>query len=112
MGLAIVVAFGAGWRICAWRYDSAIVGELKKQVEDYQRLDKERLDTATELEQKLEEARKNAEIRYIERKKIIERPIYRECRLDADGLRILHERQSQLNATRKHAYPSGGDTAP
>lgn len=112
IGLALAMAFAAGWRICAWRYDSAIVGELKRQVAEYEQLDKQRLADATELERKLEEARKNAEIRYIERKKIVERPVYRECRIDTDGLRILHERQSEINTARKYAYPSRGNTAP
>lgn len=112
IGLVIVAAFIAGWRVCAWRYDSAIVGELKQQIQDYKALDEKRLDAAGKLEKELEEARKNSEIRYVERKKIIDRPVYRDCRIDDDGLRLLHEREGQINTARQYAYPSRGSSAP
>lgn len=88
-----LVAFAAGaagaWNVQAWRHDSAELEQIERKAKDTFR-NVERQDTAVGDYTK---DQANAKVIYqrivVEVDKIVERPVYREQCMDADGLRIL-----------------------
>jgi hypothetical protein len=104
-GAVAFTVFMAGYQVKAWMVKSELADALQEQAEVFIELDKERLLAGADLENQLAEARKNKEIRYVEKQKIINRPVYRKCKLDADGLRFINEQIDGANAAREHAYP-------
>jgi hypothetical protein len=109
--MAIALAFIAGWRVSAWRYDAIHKTELERVIAEYEVKDAEKTQRATELENQLAEARQKEKIRYVTRQKIIERPVYRDCAIDTDGLQFITDRATETNTARKHAYglPAGDE---
>lgn len=87
--VALAVGFGSAWQVQAWRYDSAQLEQINRAAKDTFR-NVERQDTAVGDYTK---DQANAKVIYqrivVEVDKIVERPVYRQQCLDADGLRIL-----------------------
>jgi hypothetical protein len=87
--VAAAVAFGGGWTAHGWRRDAA---ELKRQ-EDASELARLRARTADTAASTHEVFKENERVVYqvitetVDR--IVERPVYRNVCLDADGLRAL-----------------------
>ena len=89
--LALVLGFGSGWKVRAW----------KAGADDAQRIEAEQSDAAkarghaaqvVEAHEAKREAREQ-QARIIEREvtRVVEKPVYRNLCLDDDGLRILAE---------------------
>ena len=102
----------AGWIIQGWKADSEkleaaqqALTEAAAQMASLQSAAFADHQKSMALEQRLAEADENREIQYVERQKVIEKPVYRDYRLDADGMRIAKERAAEIAATRQHAYP-------
>ncbi len=94
LGIAIALfAFGflGGWKVEAWRRDSADLERQNKAVAESVRRDKASYDAGAEHE----DFKAKEEIRYVERwrtaTKIIERPVYRNVCIDDDGVRIIND---------------------
>lgn len=94
LGIAIALfAFGflGGWKIEAWRRDSADLERQNKAVAENIRRDKASYDAGAEHE----DFKAKEEIRYVERwrtaTKIIERPVYRNVCIDDDGVRLIND---------------------
>jgi len=96
--------FGAGYQVKSWMVKSELADALQEQKTAFELLDAERLLKATDLEDQLAEARQKKEIRYVEKQKIINRPVYRECKLDADGVQFIGKQINETNTAREHAY--------
>lgn len=105
IGIVCVAIFSAGYQVKTWRVKSELADALQQQKAEFAELDKQRLESAEELERQLEQARKQKEVRYVEKQKIINRPVYRECKLDDDGLQLIRRQIREANTARKHAYP-------
>jgi hypothetical protein len=103
--VAAALAFAGAWRVQEWRHDA---------------LDKERIEAANELRRERERGADNAAASHEAFKenervvyktitetvdKIVERPVYRNVCLDADGLR-------QLNAAITGRIAAPGELAP
>jgi len=91
IGVAViaVVAFGAGWRVKAAfvaERDLAIVEAKNAFIEEYR---VNEAGKAAVLEDKLAGLRANERIIEREKLKVIDRPVYNNVCLDADGLRLI-----------------------
>lgn len=87
--VALAVGFGAAWKTQEWRHDSINLERVERAAKDTFR-NVERQDSAVDEYTK---GQANAKVIYrkifVEVDKIVERPVYRQQCLDADGLRIL-----------------------
>lgn len=87
--VAIVIAFTAGWQVkgaFVAKRDLAIVEAKTEFINAYKDAEKGKADL---LEKKLGELRANEKVIERERIKIIDRPIYSQQCLDADGLLLI-----------------------
>lgn len=85
----IVIAFGAGWKVKSGliaERDLAILEAKNAFIEEYRTNEANK---ANILEQKLADLRANERTIEREKLKIIERPVYHNECLDADGLRLI-----------------------
>lgn len=98
------VLFCSGWYVCSLRYEARMRAVLESKINEYEALDRIRQAQAEHLENQLRIARKKSEVRYVERQKIVEKPVYRECHIDADGLRLIADRATEINASIGSAY--------
>ena len=91
VGLAgLAAGFSGAWQVQAWRYDSAQLKQSERSARDTFR-NVERQDTAVGDYTK---DQANAKVIYqrivVEVDRIVERPVFRQQCMDADGLRILN----------------------
>lgn len=87
--IALAIAFGAGWRVkgaFVAERDLAILEAKKELINAYQQ---QEAGKAKVLEDKLAELRANERVIEREKLKIIDRPVYSNVCLDADGLRLI-----------------------
>lgn len=85
----LTLAFTAGWKTkgaFVAKHDLAIVEAKKEFIKAYQDAE---ADKATILENKLSELKANEKTIIHEREKIVDRPVYRNECIDADGLRLI-----------------------
>ena len=87
--LAAALAFGSAWKVQSWRWAAADAERIAAEQEN-QRLRARTADKASEgHEADKEEARVEFKTIYQDVERIVERPVYRNVCLDADGLRRL-----------------------
>lgn len=88
-GIILAVTFGAGWKVKGWKDDSIKLA----QAEAVQKVAEEFRDSearvATTLEDKLKDLKANERVVQRETIKIVDRPVYRNECLDADGLLLI-----------------------
>lgn len=80
LGIALVSAFFAGWKMNGWRHDSEYLARIEGAREALEL-------TAKEIA-KIEV--QNTTIRQEVQTHVIEKPVYRDCRHDPDALRLLN----------------------
>ena len=89
-GVALVLAFGAGWRLRGLQIKATTVDQIKAQA----KADVRQAERTSEAVQAHAEAKVKTEIRYVttvkEVEKLVERPVYLERCLDDDGLATLN----------------------
>lgn len=102
--LALLVAFGMGWKASGWRHDSIEYGAsiAAKAVADSKA--SEQAGISKGLEEQLARLSTNKTVIQREKQTIIERPVYSNVCLDADGLRLIN---GAKNGTLP-AKPAGG----
>ena len=87
-GVALALAFGAGWWLRGLQVKAATVDQTKAQA------DVKQAQRTSEAVQTHAEAKVKTEIRYVttvkEVEKLVERPVYLERCMDDDGLRVLN----------------------
>lgn len=88
-GLALGAAFVAGWVVKGAFDDSAELAAQKARETLIKELRENEAHIANILERKLEELKANEKVIERERIKIIDRPVYHNECLDADGLRLI-----------------------
>ena len=106
--LAILAAVLALIGISSWQYHSiykrgynAAVAKLEKQAQEQK--DKQQAvanKASSDYQTNKAEADKQAEIRYVEVQKIVERPVYRNVCLDDDGLQNINNAIKDRRDTR------------
>lgn len=101
--VAVAAFIAGGYATHKW-YRAGMVSELKSQILNLQAQDEVRRMRAEVLEKALADLQNKKEVRYVEVKKFIDRPVYRECVVDDDGVRTLREAIAATNAARKRAY--------
>ena len=88
--IALAIGFNAGWKTQEWRWDAADKQRLEQEAKAQHRATERAQASSGAFEQK----RSANEIRYrtvtVTLEKIVERPVYLQSCLDADGLRILN----------------------
>ena len=100
-GLALGAAFVAGWVVKGAFDDSAELAAQKARETLIKELRENEAHIANILERKLEELRANEKVIERERIKIIDRPVYHNECLDADGLRLIERARTGKADTSK-----------
>ena len=90
IGVALVLAFGAGWRLRGIKTKAATVDQVQAQA----KADVQQAQRTSEAVQQHAQVKTETEIRYVtvtrEVEKLVERPVYLERCMDDDGVRILN----------------------
>lgn len=88
--LSLLVAFGGGWLVHGWHSDSLeLVASKAAQASAGASMWRE-ASTAQTIETALAKLRANEKVIYRESVKLVDRPVYHNVCLDADGLRIIN----------------------
>jgi len=85
----LALAFGTGWKVKGWKDDSVKLAQaeaVQNAVDAFHELESK---IASTLEDKLATLKANERVVERETIKIIDRPVYRNECLDADGLRLI-----------------------
>ena len=90
LAVALLVAFAMGWLVNGWRYDSvAFAAAQAAEAVTKKGLDREAT-ISSGLEAQLARLSANKTVVQREKQTIIERPVYSNVCLDADGLRLIN----------------------
>ena len=88
--LAVALGFAGGWKTQGWRWDAADKQRIELESKERQK----QLDRANTASTTFEDKRATNETRYrtvtVTLEKVVDRPVYLQSCLDADGLRILN----------------------
>lgn len=88
--LSLLAAFGGGWLVHGWHSDSLeLVANKAAQASAGASMWRE-ASTAQTIETALANLRANEKVIYRESVKLVDRPVYHNVCLDADGLRIIN----------------------
>lgn len=98
--VALTVGFGGGWKVNGWRYEADRAAEMKGATKALEL-------TAKELA-KIEI--RNTTIRQEVQTRVIEKPIYRECKHDTDTFRVLNHALTGTEQATVNSVLSGTDT--
>ena len=114
-GVALVLAFGAGWWLKGLQVKAATVDQTKAQAQ----ADVKQAQRTSEAVQTHAKVKTETEIRYVtvtrEVEKLVERPVYLERCMDDDGLRVLNAQILGTNppgpgpALPEAGHPAGRD---
>ena len=114
IGTALVLAFGAGWRLRGIQTKAATVDQVQAQA----KADVQQAQRTSEAVQAHAQAKTETEIRYVtvtrEVEKLVERPVYLQQCLDDDGLRALNAQIAGADAPGpgpalpEAGHPAGG----
>lgn len=111
--LALGLGFTAGWQVQGWRQDS-IRAEQADQARELRAQRERAADHAAEQHEQVR-ADLDAQFRVITREveRVVEKPVYRNVCLDADGLRALADAVGQPAAAAGEPAPAvpGADNA-
>lgn len=88
--VGLSVGFAGAWNVQSWRADSAQLKRVEQAKTEFLRRDKEAYTPSVAHEQFKQRERVVYEVVTETIDKIIERPVYRNICLDADGLRALN----------------------
>lgn len=87
--VASVLGFAAGWQVNDWRHEAA-GAEHASQVKASEDKQEAKADDASASHEGVrEQIRTEFQIIYRDRDRVVEKPIYRNVCLDADGLRLV-----------------------
>lgn len=87
--IAGVLGFAAGWQVNDWRHDAA-EAERARQVKVAEDKQEAKADAASASHEGVrEQIRTEYQVIYRDRDRVVEKPIYRNVCLDADGLRLV-----------------------
>ncbi len=104
----LLIAFLAGWQINGWRLtaEKAAAQEARQAMIDAFR--QEEAKSAAMLEQRLKELRANEKVIERERIKLVDRPIYSNECLDADGVQLVERARTGKSDTSKSSREVSG----
>ena len=102
-GLALAAAFVAGWVVKGAFDDSAELAAQKARDALIKELRANEEHIANILERKLQDLKANEKTIIRERTKLIDRPVYHNECLDADGLRLIEQARTGKASTSKPA---------
>jgi len=109
---ALAVGAGTGWKVRDWKADAADKERLEFQQKEAMRA-ADKVDwSAAEFEKGRAAASARERVVVREVQHVVEKPVYRELCLDADGLRILADDVDASNARRGLAPAVPAASAP
>lgn len=89
--VALALGFAGGWKTQGWRWDASEKQRIEQEAKERQK----QLDRANTASATFEDKRTTNETRYrtvtVTLEKVVERPVYLQSCLDADGLRVLND---------------------
>ena len=101
--VAVAIGFTSGWKTQGWRWDAADKQRIELEARERQK----QLDRATTASTTFEDKRATNETRYrtvtVTLEKVVERPVYLQQCVDADGLQQLN---AQISRTADPGEPS------
>lgn len=100
LGVAAALAFGAGWKLRDYQDKADELAETKQRIsaistalEQRTQREQELATRSTDLETELQSLRQSKQkTQIIREKEYVEKPVYRDCVLPADGVRLLNDR--------------------
>ena len=107
-GLIIVVSFIAGWQIKGAFIAKRDLAIKEAQEAMLKELQENEAHIANILELKLQDLKANEKVIERERIRIIDRPVYHNECLDADGLRLIEQARTGKTSTSKSASKMSG----
>lgn len=87
--LGMLLGFAGGWQVCDWRNGAAKADRVDRVIQAEKQQEVQVDQAATRYEQAREQVRAEFQIIYRDRDRVVEKPIYRNVCLDADGLRLI-----------------------
>lgn len=105
---ALALAFLAGWQVNSWRFaaQEAEVAKARQAMIDAYR--EEEAKSASILEKRLKELRANEKVIERERIKLVDRPVYSNECLDADGVQLVERARTSKTDSGKPARKVSG----
>jgi predicted nucleic acid-binding Zn-ribbon protein len=100
LAVAVLVWIILGWRADSRALDSALAETaeiralLEATVEQYESAQAK----SVEIQSKLDDMEQKKEVRYVKVKEIIDRPVYRDCAIDDDGVLVNNEAISETKS--------------
>lgn len=102
-GAALVLGFGAGWQVRDWKAESDDKARLEEAIKEKE-ANVVKVDVAsTKFEGKRAKAAARERIVVREVQHVVEKPVYRNICVDADGMRILADDVDNSNSGRELA---------
>jgi hypothetical protein len=88
----VAMAFGAtgAWKVQGWRHDAAEKDRIEAVAEQHRNQERAADVAATGFENDKDQNETRTRTVYVQVDKIIDRPVYRNTCIDADGLRLLN----------------------
>jgi hypothetical protein len=86
---AAAAAFVAGWQVRDWRADAAELARVQAEQRDTLRRQEAAYGASSRHEARRETLRREIQTVTVEVERVVERPVYRNECLDADGLRLI-----------------------
>lgn len=109
---ALAVGFTSGWQVRSWKADADEQdrAEMQAKAAHAQRERADRAAEQYETGRATAEARERVVVKEVRR--VVEKPVYRDVCLDADGLRVLADDVAASNARRRLAPAVPAASAP
>lgn len=89
--VSAIIAFGSAWQIQDWRFE-AKEKERLEQMQEAKKMREKQISTASAAYEKKKEVTR---VKYVtitqEVEKLVDRPIYKNVCLDADGIKAINE---------------------
>lgn len=104
VALALSASFYGGWYLHKRIIAADQLAVAHAEIEHLKAQHKEALEKSLVIEKQIADTETKQEVRYVEVKKFIDRPVYRDCAIDDDGMRALSESIRAANATRQRSY--------
>ena len=104
--IAGVLGFAAGWQVSDWRHEATDAERAQQQqkADDAQAV---RADSASASHEGVrDQLRTEFQIIYRDRDRVIEKPVYRNVCLDADGLRLVRSAIGKPSPTASQPAPA------
>ena len=95
--LALAIGFAGGWKTQGWRWDAADKQRLEQEAKDLHRANERAKASSTTFEGKRSTNGTKYRTVTVTLEKIVERPVYLQQCMDAEGLAVLNQQIQRLS---------------